>query len=54
MISTVLKLFHLGADNQTQKFRISVSVSDTVVISGSHLPELGSRKGSIRDKSQRG
>ena len=30
-----VELFHLGAENQTQNFRISLSVSDTVVITGS-------------------
>ena len=34
VIGLSLKLFHLGADNQTQKFRISIYVSDTVVITG--------------------
>ena len=34
MIGMSLKLFHLGAENYTQKFRISLSVSDTVVIDG--------------------
>ena len=29
-----LELFHLGAENSTQKVRISLSVSDTVVLIG--------------------
>ena len=32
-----LKLFHLDAENYTRKFRFSLSVSDTVVITGVQL-----------------
>ena len=33
-IGMSLEFSHLGAENKTQKFRISLSVSDTVVITG--------------------
>ena len=34
VIGMSLKLFHLDAENETQKSRISTSVSDAVVITG--------------------
>ena len=34
VIGMSLKLFRLGAENYTQKFRICLSVNDTVVITG--------------------
>ena len=36
VIGMSLKLFHLGAENWTQKVLLFLSVSDTVVITASH------------------
>ena len=39
VIGMALKLFHLGAEIYTQKLRISLSVSGTVVTTGGRLQE---------------
>lgn len=44
MIGISIKCFHLDAENQAQKFRISLYISDTVPITGLNLRPRGGRQ----------